>query len=144
MERVMSKKDIIEETIKILGALELPMYLVTQINAIHGSLRNLKIVTQMMEAEEKAAAMKAEAIQRAAEIVAAAESKATETEKNAVAVCKAYKTTQTKVAIEEANAQYTAEIANTPSNRSGLRKNKFAACIPPMEQPKGRMSCRPV
>lgn len=55
MERVLSKKDIIEETIKILGALELPMYLVTQINAIHGSLRNLKIVTQMMEAEEKAA-----------------------------------------------------------------------------------------
>ena len=55
MERVMSKKDIIDETIKILGALELPMYFVTQINAIHGSLRNLKIVTQMMEAEEQAA-----------------------------------------------------------------------------------------
>ena len=55
MERVMSKKEVVEETIKILGMVELPMCHVAAINAIHGSLRNLKIVVQMMEAEEQAA-----------------------------------------------------------------------------------------
>ena len=60
MERVMSKKEIIEETVKIFGTVELPMYMFNAINAIHGGLRNLKIVLQMMEAEEQAAKQEVE------------------------------------------------------------------------------------
>ena len=60
MERLMSKKEIIEETVKIFGTVELPMYMVNAINAIHGGLRNLKVVLQMMEAEEQAAKQEVE------------------------------------------------------------------------------------
>ena len=54
MERVMSKKEVLEETIKIFSMIELPMVQVAAINAIQGGLRNLRIVMQMMEAEEQA------------------------------------------------------------------------------------------
>lgn len=83
------------------------------------------IMQAITEAEEKAAAIKAEAMQRAAEIVADAESKATETEKNAVAVCKAYKATQTKAAMENANAEYTAEIAKNSAEAKANAEKKM-------------------
>ena len=69
------------------------------------------IIQAITEAEEKAAAIKLAASQRASEILSDAEKKAAETEKNARDVCKAYKATQTKQALENANAQYASAIA---------------------------------
>ena len=51
-ERVMSKQEVVEETIKILGSIELPMVMSDAISSIQGSIRNLRIVNQMMKAEE--------------------------------------------------------------------------------------------
>jgi hypothetical protein len=52
-ERVMSKQEVVEETIKILGSIELPMIMSSAISSIQGSIRNLRIVNQMMKAEEE-------------------------------------------------------------------------------------------
>ena len=54
MERVMNKKEIIEETINILGMIELPVCQAQAITAIQGSMKNLGIVLNMIEAEENA------------------------------------------------------------------------------------------
>ena len=53
MERVMNKKDILIETIKILGAVELPMICANAINSIQASIKNLDIAIQLIDAEEK-------------------------------------------------------------------------------------------
>ena len=54
-KRVMSKQEVVEETIKILGSIELPMVMFGAISSIQGSIRNLRIVNQMIKAEEQAA-----------------------------------------------------------------------------------------
>ena len=69
------------------------------------------IIQAITEAEAKAAEIKLSATQRAAEIVADAEQKAAETEKNAREVCKAYRATQTRLAVQEAEVQYAKVIA---------------------------------
>jgi len=74
------------------------------------------MIQAITEAEEKAAAMKADATLRAETIVAEAERKAAETEKNARAVCKAYTTTQMKLALQNAEAQYTADVAKAAAD----------------------------
>ena len=52
--RVMSKEQVIEETIKLLSFIELPMVHQKPINAIQGSIHNLNIVLEMMKAENSA------------------------------------------------------------------------------------------
>ena len=52
-ERLMSKEQIIEETIKVLGSIELPMIHIKAIESIHGSIKNLSIVLQMMKSENE-------------------------------------------------------------------------------------------
>lgn len=54
VEKLMNKHDIVEETIKILCSIELPMAFAGAIQSIQGSIQNLRIVDQMMTAEEKA------------------------------------------------------------------------------------------
>lgn len=54
MERVMSKKEVIEETVKLLGSIELPVCMETAFNTIRGGMRNLNIVIAMLAEEEKA------------------------------------------------------------------------------------------
>ncbi len=63
------------------------------------------------EAEEKAAVIKQAAQDRAAVIVEEAEKKASETEKNARDVCKAYTGTQNARAAHEAQTKYDAIVA---------------------------------
>ena len=53
MERVMNTQKILEETVKILGMIELPVIQQDAISAIYGSIRNIQIVLKMMEDEEK-------------------------------------------------------------------------------------------
>ena len=53
MERVMNTQQILEETVKILGMIELPVIQQDAISAIYGSIRNIQIVLKMMEDEEK-------------------------------------------------------------------------------------------
>ena len=71
------------------------------------------MIQAITEAEEKAAAIKAAALEQAETIIAAAETRAAETEKNAREVCKAYRATQTKLATQKADEQYAAAIAAT-------------------------------
>ena len=52
--QVMSKEQVIEETIKLLSFIELPMVHQKPINSIQGSIRNLTIVLEMMKAEKEA------------------------------------------------------------------------------------------
>ena len=52
--RVLSKEQVIQETIKILSFIELPMILKTQINSIQGSIHNLEMVLEAMNEEKKA------------------------------------------------------------------------------------------
>jgi hypothetical protein len=54
MERVLSKREILVETIKLLGGVELPVSNARAINNIQGGIRNIGIVVQMLDAEEKA------------------------------------------------------------------------------------------
>lgn len=54
MERVMSKKEVVEETVKLLGSIELPVCMETAFNTIRGGIRNLNIVIAMLAEEEKA------------------------------------------------------------------------------------------
>ena len=54
MERVMSKKEVVEETMKLLGSIELPVCMATAINTIQSGIRNLNIVVAMLAEEEKA------------------------------------------------------------------------------------------
>ena len=69
------------------------------------------IMQAITDAEEKAAAIKQAAQDRAAVIVEEAEKKASETKKNAIDVCKAYTTTQNGLAMREAQARYDALVA---------------------------------
>jgi hypothetical protein len=69
------------------------------------------MIQAITEAEEKAAAIKAEATARAEAIVAEAERKATEREKSAKDVCKAFRTTQMKLALQKADEQYASDVA---------------------------------
>ena len=52
--RVLSKEQVIEETVKILSFIELPMAFKTQINAIQSGIHNLQIVLEAMNEEKKA------------------------------------------------------------------------------------------
>ena len=54
MERVMNTQQILEETVKILSMIELPVIQQDAISAVYGSIRNLQIVLKMMEDEKKA------------------------------------------------------------------------------------------
>ena len=69
------------------------------------------MIQAITEAEEKAAAIKAEALARAEAILSEAERKAAETEKSARDVCKAFRATQTKLAAQKADEQYSADVA---------------------------------
>ena len=69
------------------------------------------MIQAITEAEEKAAVIKAEALARANAIVAEAERRAAETEKSAKDVCKAFRATQTKLAVQKADEQYAADVA---------------------------------
>lgn len=53
-ERTMNKKQIIEETVKIIGSIEVPVALNNIGVILNGCFNNLKIVLQMMKAEEEA------------------------------------------------------------------------------------------
>ena len=52
--RVMSKEQVIQETIKILSFIELPMVHKTAINSIQGSIHNLQMVLEAMNEEKNA------------------------------------------------------------------------------------------
>jgi hypothetical protein len=69
------------------------------------------MIQAIKEAEEKAAATKQAANMRASEILTLAEKKAAETEKTAREVCKAYKSSQARIAVEAAEAEYASVIA---------------------------------
>lgn len=53
--RVLSKEQVIQETIKILSFIELPMVQKTAINSIQRSIHNLQMVFEAMNEEKKAA-----------------------------------------------------------------------------------------
>lgn len=53
MERVMSKKDVLIETRKILMTVQLPMVLSDAINSIQASIKNIGIALLLIEQEEK-------------------------------------------------------------------------------------------
>ena len=69
------------------------------------------MIQAITEAEEKAAAIKADATARAEAIIAEAEKRAAKREKSARDVCKAYRATQTKLALQKADEQYAADVA---------------------------------
>lgn len=52
--RIMNTRQILEETTKLLGTIELPVIQQKAIAAIFGSIRNIQIVLRMMEDEENA------------------------------------------------------------------------------------------
>ena len=52
--RIMNTQQILEETTKLLGAIELPVIQQKAISAIFGSIRNIQIVLRMMEDEKNA------------------------------------------------------------------------------------------
>ncbi len=85
------------------------------------------MIQAITEAEEKAAAIKAEAMQRAEAIIAEAERKAADTEKSARDVCKAFRATQTKLAVQKADEQYAADVAKVSAeakaNSEKIMKN---------------------
>lgn len=54
MERVMNTKQVIEETVKVIGSIELPVFMAQQISAIQGGIQNLHMVLVMLAEEEKA------------------------------------------------------------------------------------------
>lgn len=51
--KMMNKKEVIEETIKLLGNIQLPVSFKPQIDAIQGGIRNLVIVVKMIDKEEE-------------------------------------------------------------------------------------------
>lgn len=53
MERVMSKTEVLEKTIEVLGTIELPVYQASLIATIQGAIKNLSVVLQMIDEEEK-------------------------------------------------------------------------------------------
>lgn len=53
-QRELNKEQIIEETMKIIGSIEIPVALNKIGIMLNGCLNNLKIVLQMMEAEKQA------------------------------------------------------------------------------------------
>ena len=53
-ERTMDKRQIVEETMKIIGNIEIPVALNNIGVILNGCFNNLKIVLQMMEVEKKA------------------------------------------------------------------------------------------
>jgi hypothetical protein len=53
--RVLSKEQVIQETIKILSFIELPMVHKNAINSIQRSIHNLQMVFEAMNEEKKAA-----------------------------------------------------------------------------------------
>lgn len=52
--RIMNTQQILEETTKLLGTIELPVIQQKAISAIFGSIRNIQIVLRMMEDEKNA------------------------------------------------------------------------------------------
>lgn len=54
MERVLNTKQVIEETVKVLCGIELPVCMAQAISAIQGGVHNLQMVLAMMAEEEKA------------------------------------------------------------------------------------------
>ena len=54
MERVLNTKQVIEETVKVLCGIELPVCMEQAISAIQGGIHNLNIVLVMLAEEEKA------------------------------------------------------------------------------------------
>ena len=74
------------------------------------------MIQAITEAEEKAAAIKAEATARADAIVADAEKRASEREKSAREVCKAFRATQMKLALQKADEQYAADVAKVTAD----------------------------
>ena len=65
-----------------------------------------EIIKSITEAEKQAAECKRLAVEKAACILAEAEEKAVRLETTSVDVCKAYKETQTKIAMEDAERAY--------------------------------------
>ena len=53
MEKLLDKKQVVEETIKILSGIELPMVHWPALLAIHGAIDNLGVVVAMIEKEEE-------------------------------------------------------------------------------------------
>ena len=51
--KMMNKKEVVEETIKLLGNIQLPVSFKQQIDAIQGGIRNLVIVVKMIDKEEE-------------------------------------------------------------------------------------------
>ena len=70
-----------------------------------------EIIKSIMDAEAQAAEMKREASEKAAKILSDAETQAARLEQSSVEVCKAYRESQTKTAIAEAEERYRATIA---------------------------------
>lgn len=97
------------------------------------------IMQDIMKAEEQASAMKQDAVSRAAEIVATAEKKAAETEKNAREVCKAYKTTQNAAAIKAAEQQYAETVAQKAAECKAQSEEKMQSINPVVANIVGRI-----
>lgn len=70
-----------------------------------------EIIRSITEAETQAEQMKAEALEKAAAIVADAELRAERKERSAAEVCKAYRETQIKNAAADAETEYRAALA---------------------------------
>lgn len=51
--KMMNKKEVLEETIKLLGNIQLPVSFKPQIDAIQGGIRNLVIAVKMIDKEEE-------------------------------------------------------------------------------------------
>lgn len=69
-----------------------------------------EIIQKIFEAEQKAAEIKANALEKAAEIAAGAENRAADIDKLAEAECKAMREKSLKDAVEEAQRRYDDEI----------------------------------
>ena len=85
-------------------------------NHWNGGKNMENMIQAITEAEEKAAAIKAEATARAEAIVADAEKRASEREKSAREVCKAFRATQMKLALQKADEQYAADVAKVTAD----------------------------
>ena len=70
-----------------------------------------EMIKLIAEAEAEAAQIKTAALEKAAAIIADAEMRASRKEKSAEEVCKAYRETQIKNAIEDAEKEYNASLA---------------------------------
>lgn len=83
-----------------------------QIDLSQEAIMTEEIVKSITEAEEKAAQIKRDALDRSAQIVAEATAKAACTESSATEVCKAYRETQIKNAHAEAERLYNETVEN--------------------------------